>query len=119
GLFSLDTPVSCDSDRFYGYRATLPPTAQDVRERCSNDFNPSYEASFTLPSADLSAFQNSTPITDWQASAPEHFYFDRQAQSARSVVYGTVSNGAIFEQVLVDTSDPQMYRIYIQIVNVD
>lgn len=119
GFFTLDSPISCDSDRFNGYRATLPPSAQDVRETCSNEFNPSYEASFTLPAADLSAFQSSTSITDWQTTAPDNSYFDRQARGARSVLYGTSSNGAIFEQVLIDTSDPRQYKIYIQLVNVD
>ena len=119
GLFELDSPISCDSPDFYGYRATLPPSAQDVREKCSNDFNPSYEARFTLPAADLSAFQASTSITDWRTTAPDNSYFEREARGARSVLYGTSSNGALFEQVLIDTSDPQQYKIYMQLVNVD
>ena len=119
GLFELDSPIGCDSPNFYGYRATLPPSAQDVREKCSNEFNPSYEASFTLLAADLSAFQASTSIIEWQTSAPDNSFFDRQAQGARSVLYGTSSNGAIFEQVLIDTSDPQRYKVYMQLVNVD
>ncbi len=119
GLFTLDSPVSCDSDSFYGYKATLPSSARNVEEKCSNDFNPSYEASFTLPASDLSAFQASTPITEWTTSAPENAVVSRYARGASSVLYGTSSNGAIYEQVLIDTSDPQTYKVTMQLVNVD
>ena len=119
GLFTLDSPVSCDSDSFYGYKATLPASAQYVEEKCSNDFNPSYVASFTIPSSDLSTFQASTPIKQWDTSAPDNAYLAPKARGASSVLYGTSSNGAIYEQVLIDTSDPARYKVTMQLVNID
>ncbi len=119
GLFTLDSPIACDSDRFYGYTATLPASAQDVRETCSNDFNPSYEASFTIPTADVRAFQASTAITEWATSAPDNAVVSKNARRASSVLYGTSSNGALYEQVLIDLSDPQRARVTMQLVNID
>src|SRR5207247_1559037 len=104
------------------YRITLPPSASNVQESCSNVINPTYHASFTMSAGDLTAFQQDSfvqKIKTWDTSAKADSTFSNEAAQAKSLKYGTYGDGAIFEEVLVDTSDPQQYKVYVNLANVD
>ncbi|HEX2619035.1 MAG TPA: hypothetical protein VHL11_02780 [Phototrophicaceae bacterium] len=120
--FLFDDEVSCDSDQFYGYVVPVPATAIDVQEDCSNGFNPTYIASFVIPVAELSAFQQSeyfSQITDWHTTVPDDSIFKSKNDKTTALLYGHYGDGAINLEVLIDMSDPEQYRVYVIATNVD
>ena len=122
GCSLLGDTVDCASPNFHGYRITPPPSASNVQESCSNGINPTYRASFTMAAGDLVAFQQSTFVKDipnWQTTAPSKSQFSQEAAQAKSLLYGTFGDGAILEEILIDTSHAQQYKVYVVLSNVD
>lgn len=119
GSFSLfgDT-VTC-TPGWYGLTITPPPGAQILQERCRSAFNPDYRLVFTMPAADLEAFQAATPVTDWRTEASGLLGLQDEAAQATSLLAGRFGNGAISVDALIDTSDPNRYTVYYEAVFVD
>lgn len=114
--------VDCNSGDFHGYRIVIPLSASNLQESCSNALNATYRASFTMAAGDLNTFQQSTylkNIKDWQTTAPSQARFSKEAAQAKLLLYGTFSDGAISEEVLIDTSNAQQYKVYVVLSNVD
>jgi hypothetical protein len=100
-------------------RVTLPPSANEVAERCSKGINPTYRATFTMSPDDLESFRRSTPITDWKTDASDTVSFDDEAAKATSLLFGDFSDGAISMEVLVDTSNPDDHVVHYEAAFVD
>ncbi|MBZ0287884.1 MAG: hypothetical protein K8I30_09745, partial [Anaerolineae bacterium] len=115
GLLSGGSDSGCDADILNAIRIAPPASASDLTESCVKGFAPGnaqYRASFTLDPADLPAFQASTRITDMQNSVPANAVFQEEAAGLSAFQYGKFGDGAIQEDLLVDTSNPQQYKIY-------
>ena len=105
----------CDADILNALRIAPPASATDLTESCVKGFAPGnaqYRVIFTLDSADLAAFQSSTRITTMQTSLPANAVFQDEAAALTAFQYGQFGDGAIQEDLLVDTSNPQRYKIY-------
>jgi hypothetical protein len=115
GLLSGTTDSGCDADVLNALRIAPPASATGLTESCVKGFAPGnaqYRATFTLDAADLPAFQASTRITDVQNTVPANAVFQDEAARMTAFQYGKFGDGAIQEDLLVDTSDPQQYKIY-------
>jgi hypothetical protein len=120
-LVTNDT-VDCNSGNFYGYRLAVPPNANDVQETCRNGLNPTYQSSFTIAPEDLEAVKQDSyikEISTWQTSVPGDSAFNAQAAQAESVLYGIFSNGAVAAEVLIDTTNAELYKLYVRLINID
>lgn len=114
--------VDCNSAGFYGYRLAIPQNATNVQESCRNGLNPTYQSSFTITPDDLEAVKQGSYIKDistWQTSVPGDSAFNAQAEQAQSLLYGIFSNGAVAAEVLIDTSNSELYKLYVRLVNID
>ena len=105
-------PTNCATNTYAYLRATLPPSASAVRESCSHFADPIYEVTFTMTPQDLAAFQQSTRVRNWQANPAVVTAFKDQAARARSLLFGAYSDSGFVEDILIDTSDPQQYKVY-------
>jgi hypothetical protein len=120
-LLTNDT-VDCNSGAFQGYRLAVPANANDVHESCRNGLNPTYQSSFSITPNDLEAVKQDSyikEISTWQTSVPGDSAFNVQAAQAKSVLYGIFSNGAVAAEVLIDTSNAELYKLYVRLVNTD
>lgn len=92
-----------------------PPTsATFTEEQCSMGIiNPTYTATLTIPAVDLVAFQQSTRVKSWLTTAVSAVSLKDEAAGMTSLLYGTFGDGAISEEVLIDTSNPQQYTVYV------
>ena len=120
-LVSSDT-VECNSPNFHGYRLEVPPNADNVQESCRNGLNPTYQSSFTIPPEDLEAVKQDSyikAISTWQTSVPGDSAFQSQGAQAQSLLYGIFSNGAVAAEVLIDTSNAELYKLYVRLINMD
>lgn len=112
--------TDCETNPAAGWRVSLPPSAANVEERCAmNIVNPSYTATFTMSPDDLATFQQSTLITDWRTDASAAGVFENEAAQMESLLVGSYGDGAVALEVLIDTSDPQQYRVYYDAAFVD
>lgn len=115
GLLSGGSDSACDPDILNAIRIAPPPSATDLTESCVKGFAPGnaqYRATFTLDPTDLSAFQASTRIDNWQTTLPANAVFQDEAAGMAAFQYGKFGDGAIQEDVLIDTANPQQYKIY-------
>ncbi len=120
GCQALRGDTSCEDNPAADWRVVLPPSAGQVEERCAmNLVNPSYTATFTLSPADLEAFQASIVITEWQTEASEALVFADEAARMESLRLGRYMDGVVALEVLIDTSDPQAYRVFYDAAYVD
>src|SRR5262249_5540007 len=110
---------SCSQDKFGMVRLPLPSSASNVSETCSSGLAASYEVTFTLPSSNLSDFQQRTQIKNWQSNVAQNSRFKDKAGQAKSLMAGSYSNGAIYQDALIDTSDPQQYTVYYYAQDID
>lgn len=91
-----------------------PESATFTDEYCSMGIvNPTYSATLTIPAVDLVAFQQSTRIESWLTTAVSAISLEDEADGLTSVLFGAYSDGAISEEVLIDTSNPQQYTVYV------
>jgi hypothetical protein len=112
GCQSLGGSTDCNENPAFAWRAKFPPSAANIEERCAmNIVNPSYTATFTMSPTDLVTFQQSTPITAWETQPAEAITFKSEAERLDSLLFGKFSNGAVSMEVLIDTSDPQLYKV--------
>jgi hypothetical protein len=116
----VNDTAACNGDNAAAsMKLSLPPSAKDVTERCAMGINPAYEVTFTIAPADRVAFQQSTRITQWDTQAASAQAFQSQAAVARSLLTGHFGDGAYLVDALIDTSNPQAYRVYYRSVFVD
>ncbi len=91
-----------------------PESATFTEEHCSMGIvNPTYTATLTIPAIDLVAFQQSTRIESWLTTAASAISLDDEADGLSSLLFGRFSDGSISEEVLIDTSNPQQYTVYV------
>jgi len=110
----------CETNPAASFPFTLPPSATDVQERCAMNFvNPSRTLTFSMSPDDLETLQQSTPIREWVTDASAALIFDEEAARMESLLVGNYADGAYALEVLIDTSDPQLYRVYFDIAFVD
>lgn len=105
----------CSESQLRLVRVALPPNATVLNESCSSFLGPVYRATFTLPAADLPAFQASTPITNWtqdEASVTQSV-FHNEVGRASSVLLGTYVDGAFLWDVAIDTSRADRYTVHL------
>lgn len=105
----------CDPDILNALRIAPPASASSLMESCVKGFAPGnaqYRATFSLDPADLAEFQSSTRITALQTTLPANAVFGDEATSLTAFQYGQFGDGAIQEDLLVDTTNPQQYKIY-------
>jgi hypothetical protein len=115
GLLDLATD-SCDQETFDALRLPLPASVTDLDESCMPGFAPGnaqYNATFTMSSDDLQTFQDNTSITDWQTDASGASALNEEAANLQSFIFGGYGDGIILQEVLIDTSDPQQYRVQV------
>lgn len=99
--------------------ATLPASAQIQQEWCTSSFNPTYNVIFTMSPGDLQTFQQSTPVTTWETNAANAVSLADDAAGMSSLLFGHFGDGAIDVEILIDTSNPELYTVYYQEVFVD
>lgn len=91
-----------------------PESVTFTEEYCSMGIvNPTYTATVTIPAVDLVAFQQSTRVESWLPTAVSAVLLKDQAEGMKSMLFGRFSDGAISEEVLIDTSNPQLYTAYV------
>jgi hypothetical protein len=108
----LSEERDCNDDLFDGMRVTAPNSAEFLEERCDFFINPTYRAAFTIDPADLQNLQVSTPITEWQDDRSAASIFEEEAANLTSLLVGTHGDGAYATEVLIDTSNPDLYTVY-------
>jgi hypothetical protein len=111
--------IDCSSDMMAMLKIQPPANAKITSESCSSGINPTYKATFTINPTDLTAFQQATNIKDWQTNADKSVSFKNEAAGMQSLLYGDFGDGAISEEVLIDTSDSQQYIVYFERTFVD
>jgi hypothetical protein len=114
-LFDLATDA-CDQETIDSLRLALPASASNVDESCVPGFAPGnaqYNATFTMSPDDLQTFQEGTSITDWQTDATRASVLDEEAAQLQSFIFGHFGNGVILQEVLIDTSNAQQYRVQV------
>ena len=104
--------MDCSSDMLSMLKIQPPSNAKIVSESCSMGINPTYTATVTIAPTDLAAFQQTTNITDWKTSAEEAVSFKDKAAGMTSLLFGHFGDGAISEEILIDTSNAQQHTIY-------
>ena len=115
-----DGNTNCEDNPAFAWRVTLPPSAANVEERCAmNIVNPSYSVTFTMSPDDLEPFQQSILISEWRMDVSAAGVFENEAAQMESLLVGTYGDGAVMLEVLIDTSDPQQYRVYYDATYVD
>ena len=107
-----DSSASCESDMVSIVRLVPPEGAEIQEERCSTGINPTQNIRFTIPPEQLQAVKDSVSITDWQENAPNPTGFEDEAASMSSYLYGNFGDGAIYQEMLIDTSNPERYTVY-------
>ena len=110
---------SCSRSKFGTVRLALPSRASDVAETCSSGVAASYEVTFNFPAANVTDFQRRTHITNWQMTVDPNSRFKDKAAALKSLLAGSHSDGALYEDVLIDTSNPQQYRVYYYAQDID
>jgi hypothetical protein len=119
-IFDFRGDTDCQNNPAAAWAVSLPPSASNVEERCSmNIVNPSYTVFFTMSPNDLETFQQSTPIASWSGDVSVASTFGDQAAQMESLLVGSYGDGAVLLEVLIDTSDPQQYRVYCDATFVD
>jgi hypothetical protein len=106
----------CDENTLRSLRLPLPPSAANVQEMCSPGVAPGnaqYKATFTMSPDDLATFQEVTEIVDWSPDASGAVTWANEAAGASSLLFGTYSDGIFLREVLIDTSNPQPYNVYL------
>lgn len=109
-------PTNCEEHPAW---MPIPEQATRLSERCVMSFNPTYETVFRLPPEALEAFQTQTRITEWQSDPAAVTTFEQEAAGMESLLFGEFGNGAVLTHVLVDTSNPQEYTVYLRNTFVD
>jgi hypothetical protein len=115
GLLDFATE-RCDQQTMDSLRLTLPASASDLDESCVPGFAPGntqYNATFTMSPDDLPTFQQGTSISDWQTDATSATVLDEEAANLETFLFGHFGNGVILQEVLIDTSNPQQYRVQV------
>jgi hypothetical protein len=115
GLLSGTSDSGCDADVLNALRIAPPASASGLTESCVEGVAPGnaqYRATFTLDPADLPAFKASTRITDVQNTMPANAVFQDEAAGMSAFQYGKFGDGAIQEDLLVDTSNAEQYTVY-------
>jgi hypothetical protein len=108
----LEDERDCNDSLFDGMRVAAPSSAQFSNERCAFFINPTYRATFTIDPADLQALQDSTPITAWDTDVSGASIYEAEAASLSSLIVGTHGDGAYATEVLIDTTNPDLYTVY-------
>jgi hypothetical protein len=120
GCGSLNPTSGCEDWDMPDMILTPPAGATLIQERCSSSFNPSYRATLTIPPADLEALQAATRITDWQDNiANGVVMFTEEVARTQRYHFGTYGDGIYAEEVLIDTTNPELYTVYYHITFVD
>lgn len=107
---------SCDQETFDALHLPLPASVTDLNESCVPGFAPGnaqYNATFSMTPADLQTFQDNTSITDWQTDASGASVLDEEAAQLQTFIFGHFGDGVILQEVLIDTSDAQQYRVQV------
>lgn len=113
GLLGMNRS-DCTRDMLLLLEIDPPASATFTEEHCSMGIvNPTYTATLTIPAVDLVAFQQSTRVKSWLTTAISAISLKDTAANMSSVLFGAFSDGAISEEVLIDTSDPQAYTVYV------
>lgn len=113
GLLGMNRS-DCSRDMLLMLELEPPASATFTNEHCSMGIvNPTYTATLTIPAVDLVAFQQSTRIKSWLTTAVSAISLKDTAEGMQSLLFGTFSDGAISEEVLIDTSNPQQYTVYV------
>jgi hypothetical protein len=107
---------SCDQETFDALRLPLPASVTDLDESCVPGFAPGnaqYNATFNMTPTDLQTLQDNTSITDWQTDASGASALNEEAANLQSFIFGGYGDGIILQEVLIDTSNPQHYRVQV------
>ncbi|MBC7815142.1 MAG: hypothetical protein H7175_28550 [Burkholderiales bacterium] len=111
GSFNLMGGDPCTPDMLAMLEITPPLRANIIYQSCSMSFNPTYDLRMTIAPVDLVVLQQSTSITNWQTDPAAVTRFEDEAAGMQSLIFGTFGNGAIIQDVLIDTSNPQQYTV--------
>jgi hypothetical protein len=118
GAFLGGTFSGCDSNLdgiVAMLQPTLPASATVLDESCVEGFAPgnaTVRVTFTMSPDDLETFQQSTPVKEWENAAPADYTYGGATISPSSALYGEYGDGAIYTEILIDTSDPALYTVY-------
>jgi hypothetical protein len=99
----------CEPGQTYALEIEPPSSARDFEARCSTL---SYRARFTISPDDLETVMHTSRIAAWETNPTDFGMYDDEAAAMQSSLYGEYMDGAYLTQLLVDTSDPQRYRVF-------
>lgn len=108
----VSTSGNCEEVSTYAPPPPLPSSAANYGERCAMGINPSYRATFTIAPTDLETFQQNMPVSIWLHDDSDVVMFEAEAAQMDSLLYGTYNDGAIWLEIVIDTSNPQQYPVY-------
>ncbi|WP_299485703.1 hypothetical protein [Acaryochloris sp. IP29b_bin.137] len=103
-----------------------PQSARIRQENCYSGFNPTYQAEFTITPQDLPVLNQQVPfqkIKQWRQETTSQIFSDSRLQQKgtqmNSLLYADFSDGTTLMEVLIDTSNPKMYVVYVSHSYVD
>jgi len=113
-----DEPANAES---YG-RFELPPSYTNLKSFCGGMQGWSVDASFNMKPEDLDALVESLWLeADLQPTGePQHIFFrdgETPFEEIASYLYAVTTSGTdLLQEVLIDTSDPESYFVYLVIL---
>lgn len=130
GLGSCSNPLGeeiiCDKFDHDLKIAQWPQSARIRQEKCYLGFNPTYQAEFTIAASDLPVLHQQVPfqkIKQWRQETTSQIFSDSRLQQKgtqmNSLLYADFSDGTTLMEVLIDTSNPKTYVVYVSHSYVD
>lgn len=123
----VDEPGGIEQTEALG-QFDFPPGAVNMSARCSGMQGWWLEASFDMPSAELGIFQSSTEVVSaqWMTSLPPADSIQPYSLPTRdlftwsegmqSLLYGAYSVNEFSQEILIDTSNPTLFRVKILVL---
>lgn len=91
---------------------TPPASATIISESCSSFINDTYRITFTIPPEELTNVQNLAHVANWSSDYSRIGIWKDEASTISSAIFGSYNDGAISEEVLIDTSRSDLYTVY-------
>ncbi len=92
-------------------RLTPPADSRVISESCATGFNPTHNIAFTIRPDQVAEVQASVAINEWNSAEPTD-RFGELAARADTYSYGIYSDGAVYLEMLIDTSSATRYVVH-------
>jgi hypothetical protein len=113
GLFGNGCPSQFPSQIEEAARFRLPPSARNLESLCTGMQGWIAQANFDIDPQDIDVLIDSTSILRPLSSTnvPEALQDDIAAQNIETYLYGQAESG--WQKIFIDTTDPNVYRVYL------